>query len=246
MKNFVDDCPHPNVKNFVDDTPPDKVVKQNNLVTNISVCVALKNRTVFEHNGKTYYPFKNFVKSLTHIDRHKFNIQLVVADFNSDDIKIESWIYDEIKHVELKIVKVDDEYFSRGRGLNVAVDNAKFDILFLTDADMVIGKKVIERGVLNVVKRGRTFFPIATKHIDDKMKVTRWFQTGTGNVMITRAMYDLMGRFNEYKTWGKEDKKFYDKMISLNKKVVREKCKGFHHQWHPIEKIWKNRYALPN
>jgi hypothetical protein len=203
-RNFVDDCSHEEVKNFAEDKHNRKI-----LINNISICVALKNRTVFTYKDKIYYPFKNFVKSLTTINRHKFNLELVIADFNSTDIKLKDWIYDEIKHIKLKIVKIDSEYFSRGLGLNRAVDNATYDILFLTDADMLTCNRVLERGVFNL-KRGKTFFPIATKHIDEKMKVTRWFQTGTGNVIIMKKMYDRIGRFKEFNTWGKEDKNFYE------------------------------------
>jgi glycosyltransferase involved in cell wall biosynthesis len=235
-RNFVDGSDHIEIKNFAEDKHA-----ENLLVTNISICVALKNRTVFEHKGKTYYPFKNFVKSLTRINRHRFNLELVVADFNSTDIVLESWIYDEIKHVELKIIKVNSEYFSRGKGLNIAVDNSKYGILFLVDADMILSDQVLQRGMIHL-KRNKTFFPIALKHIDEKMKVTRWFQTGTGNVMIMKKLYNNMGRFPEYNTWGKEDKKLFDTMVQIhNKPVVREKCKGFFHQWHPL--ILRHKYS---
>ena len=75
------------------------------------------------------------------------------------------------------------------------------------------------------------------------MKVTRWFQTGTGNVIITKKLYNEMGRIDEYNTWGKEDKSFYEKMLKKNKPVIREKIKGFHHQWHPSMLEFKNKYA---
>ena len=237
-KNFIDDIEHPEIKNFAEDKNAKKILN-----VGISVCVTIKNRTFFEYEGKKYWPFKNFIKSLVRLNRHRYTVELIITDFNSTDIPLESWIYDEIKFIDLKIIKMGDTCFSRGRGLNRAVKEAKYDYLFVTDADMLLCEKVVQRGIFHL-KRNRMYFPIALKHVNSDLKVTRWFQTGTGNMMVTKVMFNKVGGYPEYTTWGKEDKKFYDKAIHINKyQISRERIKEFYHQFHPTDLAWKNRFA---
>ena len=69
-----------------------------------------------------------------------------------------------------------------------------------------------------------------------------WRHEGLGTCFVTRDLFARAGRWPEYKSWGKEDDHFYDRVRALGA-VVRDEVPGYFHQWHPNDVQWKDRYA---
>src|SRR3954452_23100413 len=87
----------------------------------ISVCVSLKNRSRVEHEGRDLALFPNCVRSLADAAadiRDSGPVELVVADFHSDDWPLAAWLSAAAGGVlRVRVIPLDGQ-FSRGRGLN--------------------------------------------------------------------------------------------------------------------------------
>jgi glycosyltransferase involved in cell wall biosynthesis len=119
------------------------------------------------------------------------------------------------------------ESFTRGGARNAAAAAAKGDILFFLDADMICVSRLFERAV-EVAKSGRVFLPLY-----DFETLTGGYKhgNGTGNVCLSRSLWNKSVKFVEKEDWGGEDTQFAHqfKAAGLN---VREKISGFIHQYH--------------
>src|SRR3954471_21299859 len=99
----------------------------------LSVCVCLKNRARVAHDGRVLTLFPNCVRSLAEAAsaiREVGSIELVVADFHSDDWPLSEWLAAAAGALPVRVVPVDGA-FSRGRGINRAVTEAASDQLLL-------------------------------------------------------------------------------------------------------------------
>lgn len=204
----------------------------------ISICVGIKNRTkVITKEGIQLNLFKNSIYSIVKASNNiNFPIEIVIVDYNSNDVILEDWIYHAIKdtNIELTIIKLPfDEPFSRGKSLNIAGGAAKYEYLFFNDADMLLDETVLYNGI-NYLKQDKIYFPICLSFTDHTHKYA-WYRTaGWGMVFVKKSIW-IKHKYPEYFKWGKEDEVLRDSLLSEKlENIVRTPCKGLFHQWHPI------------
>lgn len=177
----------------------------------ISVCITVKNRAP---------QLMRCIESLEKLD----NVgEIIVSDFNSDDTDF-AWF----KH---KLVKIDDEFFSVGRGKNVAADNAAGDILLFIDADLLVPQVVIDRAI-EYVEKGLIYAPIMHMQNEDG-SLAEWAIHSFGQVAVSKEEFDSGKRWEEWKSYGGEDNLFVYQYGKY--RIVRSKPRHFIHQWHPHE-----------
>jgi len=146
---------------------------------------------------------------------------LVVADYQVGDPAR------DLPSVFGGVVVRPEGKFTRGGARNAAAAAAKGDILFFLDADMLCVPKLFERG-MKIARDGKVFLPLYDfEGLDGKLHPGN----GTGNLFISRALWDKSTKFIEKDEWGGEDTCFTHQFraAGLN---VREKIDGFIHQYH--------------
>ncbi|MEZ0264845.1 MAG: glycosyltransferase [Phycisphaerae bacterium] len=204
----------------------------------LSVCVALKNRSRVLADGRELRLFPTLVESLARTAPP--NTELVVADWDSDDWPLAEWLPDAVGPVALRVVRMAGR-FTRGGGRNAAAAAARGDTLFFTDADCLLSPAVFERGAA-LLREGKAFFPVLYSLLDPDHRTGFWHHWGYGNALMTRAVFDQVGGWPDYKKWGREDVHFFERVSALVP-TVREEVPGFFHQWHPDDVLWKDPYG---
>ncbi|HQX51302.1 MAG TPA: glycosyltransferase family A protein [Planctomycetaceae bacterium] len=193
----------------------------------ISICVSLKNRSRILHDGRLLDFFPRTVRAISDLAEVVGPIELIVADFHSDDWPLSQWLV-SAGNLSVKIVHVDGD-FSRGLGLNVAARHATCDRLFLTDADVLVLPEALKRG-LSSIERGVVRFPMF-RHLDIEGNPQGFDDFTHGLSFLTRDLMEQSGGIPEFFSWGGEDNFFYEKVHSLTI-VERERDDGLLHQWH--------------
>ena len=188
----------------------------------LSICVTIKNRSIMKHRSaagedKIVYPFPKMVENLANIVKPSDNIELVVSDWHSDDWPLEQWIYDKAGPMSVTVNYVDDEFFSRGRGLNIAARSAKGSKLFFCDADIIIPRGLIEF----ILSDDRCLFPAAPNLV------------GHGLCVLSKEMFNQIGPWPEWTSWGGEDDTMWHRATKNKYNIWRKKVEGLIHQWHP-------------
>jgi glycosyltransferase involved in cell wall biosynthesis len=208
----------------------------------ISICITVKNRSKLHADGRELALLPKCVESIVECVKPEDNVELVISDWHSDDWPLEEWVEEAAKPMPVKLVAVDG-YFSRGRGLNIAFDNAVGDVLLFLDADMIACRGQIDKGCWHVAK-GRAFFPICWKYTDPDHQHGKWIPAACGIVMIARDVFVRAGKWPELRSWGREDNQLHDAVKRIAP-IVRERLPGLRHQWHPEGRAWKYQYADP-
>ncbi len=209
----------------------------------LSVCVSLKNRSRVQHEGRELRLFPRCVESLAKAARSLSQdgpVELVVADFHSDDWPLAEWIDDAAGGLQLQVLQVSGD-FSRGRGINVAAEHARSECLFLCDADILVTPESLRRG-LQSCSRDAALFPIF-QHLTAEGEPARLAAMGYGSAFVSRSVFRTAGGVPEFQSWGGEDDLFRDRVARLVR-VEREHIEGFYHQWHP-ERCRHEHYARP-
>jgi glycosyltransferase involved in cell wall biosynthesis len=199
----------------------------------LSVCVCLKNRARVEHDGRVLSLFPNCVRALAEAASavpEVGPVELVVADFHSDDWPLSEWLTAAAGALSVRVVPVDGA-FSRGRGINRAIAEAASDQLLLFDADMLIQPGALRRAI-EVVAQGQVWLPIC-RYLDEQGGLEFWNEYGYGIAAIRRATFDAAGGIPEFESWGGEDQLFFGR-LALHAALVRERSEGLAHQWHPL------------
>lgn len=221
----------------------------------LSVCVSLKNRSLVSGKGRPRKIFPGCVASLASAAEElqavfreegstrsgdSTKVELVVADFQSDDLPLADWIDDCSGSLLLKVITVDGP-FSRGRGLNVAIEHATSDSVFLLDADMLVPTALLHEGIMQCAEQA-AYFPIF-RYLDEDGEPAHLEIHSYGNAFAPKRLLDAVGGVPEFTSWGGED----DLLHAAIKKIAnvwREEAKGFLHQWHP-EDCRHSNYAKP-
>jgi hypothetical protein len=207
----------------------------------LSICTTVKNRSLVATDSGVLRLFPKCVESIVAAHTAIDDLELVVADWESDDWPLDQWLPDAVTTLALQLVQMEGG-FSRGRGLNAAARAASGDMLFFTDADCLICPLVIEKSV-RYMREGKAFFPVLYSFDGPDHCGGWWRHSGYGNATVTRDTYQHAGGWPEYDKWGKEDDDFYERVSGVAS-VVREEVPGFFHQWHPEDLLWKDRYAF--
>jgi glycosyltransferase involved in cell wall biosynthesis len=207
----------------------------------ISICIAIKNRSRIELEGRELRLFPRCVASIAEATSGLEPCELVVADWDSDDWPLADWLEEAAAPLPVRIVRMSGG-FSRGRGLNAAAREARGDCLLFTDADSLLGSALFERGI-ECCRNESAFFPVLFSYDGPEHCDGWWRNEGYGNCMVPRALFERSGGWPEYETWGREDDDFHERLSAIAP-VVRERVAGFFHQWHPDDAAWKNRYSI--
>ena len=205
----------------------------------ISICVSLKNRSRMLYGVRLLDNFPRMVRSISDLAEELGPIELVVADFHSDDWPLSQWLV-SAGNMRVKIVNVDGD-FSRGKGLNVAAGHASCDRLFLTDVDVLVHAGSLKRGLASI-ERGAVRFPIF-RYLDIENREQGFEDFTRGLTFLTRDLIQKSGGIPEFFSWGGEDDIFYDRLSSLAA-VERERDEKLLHQWHP-ESAKHQHYIRP-
>ncbi|MFD0894225.1 glycosyltransferase [Luteolibacter ambystomatis] len=197
----------------------------------LSVCVSVKNRSRVPHAGGSLDLFPRCVASLARVAETLGPIELVVADFGSDDHPLGQWIGEAGRGLHIRLIHADGP-FSRGRGLNLAASHASSESLFLCDADLLVTPAAIEEG-LRALAKGAASFPVI-RHLAADGSMAAAGVDGYGIAFVTRGLFRAAGGVPEFHSWGGEDNLFHQRVSSLAP-VRREATDAILHQWHPEE-----------
>lgn len=195
---------------------------------NITICVGIKNRS------RTL--FNNLIPSMNAMKKNNY-IELSIVDCNSDDV---SNLEEEIRQhwKGFLTFSVLDEDFSRTRTLNAAVAQAKTHKIFICDADMTLPVDFYDQFIVNV-DNVTVWFPICYSLYQDKPAIISkgngwWRREGWGMMGINKCNFDFVGGYDSTNiTWGGEDNDFYRRIRKVDANIIRSKCYGLYHVWHP-------------
>ena len=213
----------------------------------LSICVSLKNRSRIVDGGDALTLFPNCVRSIAAAARRlreqeNFGpVELIVADFRSDDWPVEEWIAEAAAGLAWKLLRIDGP-FSKGRGLNRAVRRAAGRCVFLCDADLLVTPEVLRRAAA-VADRGEAWAPIFRRLSRDGAPGA-WGDFGYGPIAASREHYRQAGGVPEFESWGGEDDVFYARLRGVVP-VVRERVAELRHQWHPERARHENYRSAP-
>ena len=101
------------------------------------MCVALKNRSRVPSEAGILELLPNCVRALARLHEAVGPIELVVADFHANDWPLDEWLEKEAGALKVHRLEMD-EPFSRGRGMNAAVEVARSSQILIYDADMLM------------------------------------------------------------------------------------------------------------
>ena len=203
----------------------------------ISICMSLKNRSKVLNRDQELPIFPNTMDSISALSRVK-DLEVVIVDFKSDDTVLKDWIYD--LKVDVTLIELDED-FSRGRGLNLAAENSKYEILFFTDADIMLDNTVVPR-IEEVINDKKIWFP-SVKFMSENGKTCDYMKhPGNGLAAIAKKKFEDSVKWPEFYSWGGEDHIFYWSFSS--RRIVREEFPGLVHQFHPNATKWAH-YKKP-
>jgi len=238
-------------------------------MASLSVCVTVKNRSSVATTRGVLPLFPLCVASLVHATRQWDGVELVVTDWSSDDWPLEKWLREAAGRLPTRVVSVDEPYFSRSRGLNLAAEHARSDQLLFIDADMLVPREILIYSSI-YAQQGRAFFPICLGHFRPSPTRRSWALAGFGNVALPRAVFECVGGWPgrdeqitikanifDLRGWGPADRLLRDRItqhwlpgktlewreVSPTYWIVRQRFPRFIHQWHPVDLAWKDRYT---
>jgi hypothetical protein len=207
----------------------------------LSICIPVKNRSRERVHGRELQLLPTCVESIARAAREiPEEVELVLADWNSDDWPLQEWLPTKIAGITYQVVNMEGK-FSRGQGRNAAAHAARGNVLFFTDADSLVCPQVLTEGIC-CVHQGKAFFPVLYYFTDPEHQRGKWWHTGYGNAIVSRKDFEKSGGWPEYPKYGREDVHFFERIGAITE-VVRKEVPGFYHQWHPQDILWKDRYA---
>ncbi|TWU18574.1 glycosyltransferase family 2 protein [Allorhodopirellula heiligendammensis] len=223
----------------------------------LSVCVSLKNRSRIAHQDHLLELFPKCVEAIVAASRelmetwdepspqgslpsHRAAVELVVADFNSDDWPLSQWLANTADSLTLKHFNLT-EGFSRGRGLNMAAMHASSDRLLFLDADMLVTAQLMRDGI-EAIDQATAYFPVF-RYLNIHGGLLDLEHASFGNVFLSKQMFAASGGVPEFQSWGGEDDIFYERVRRIAN-IRRDEGAGFYHQWHP-ERCRHENYQNP-
>jgi hypothetical protein len=200
----------------------------------ISFCFTHKNRLDWNIGNENLPLFKNCLLTLRSclesLNIEKYEICISSWDDDQDFQKLDNFIKENFPFYKIAIKTIDKkEIFSRGKGLNEAFSQSCGDTIFFLDVDMLFMRsEVISRGI-KAVNNNKAYFPICYSMWEDGSG--DWRPLGYGNCAVSRNALSQI-KWIDKKSWGQEDDIFHAE-IKKKYEIVREKCPGYYHQWHP-------------
>lgn len=194
--------------------------------TTIWVCVANKNRSE--------YLLKYLVNSLAGNPQKGLFGLSVVDCMSSDILNLES----EIKAIwKGPLVFSQKEMdFSRSKTLNIAINQAPGNLVFVCDADISLPENLAQKIYKNTTER-TAWFPVCQWQLAPENNDWKWFTAGTGVFSAYKKQLQLCGMFNEdILSWGKEDWDLFFRFYKNGTMPYRSRCIGLYHHWHESNK----------
>jgi glycosyltransferase involved in cell wall biosynthesis len=204
---------------------------------NLSICFQIKEYSRQIVDGRTLELFPNCVDSIVNSSVATDEIQIIVADYASTDWPLQQWLPQRARHIKTRIVPITGN-FSHGRGRNCAAAHAEHHTLLFLDGDMLVTREFL-RLSCQYVREGKAFVPIY-QDLNDQGLVFRQRLDGYAALAISRSMFERVGRWPEFYSWGGDDTLLFARLTRIGV-VVRHPVDGFLHQWHP-EGQWKERF----
>jgi glycosyltransferase involved in cell wall biosynthesis len=211
----------------------------------LSICITVKNRSrvEWENLEEPLLLLPNCIQSIGQQFSKKDKVEIVISDWQSTDWHLHEWM-PKVCQNPYRIVTIDKEGFSKGHGVNVAVEHAMGDTIFLMDADMILNsRKPVAEG-MQVVNHGGVYFPIP-KYIVNKEGHFR-YSCGVGNMIIDKQMFKDLGRMPEYWRYGFEDSDFYKLVEQKGIKVMSRPTTDLIHPYHPQSLAFKEQFIDDN
>lgn len=213
-------------------------------MSKLSICITIKNRSVVSIDGSIKYIFPKCIESLCNIITKEDDVELVVADWCSTDIKMKEYLLTAHFPGSVQLLNLKSKRgFSKGVGQNQAAAHAKSPVLFFLDADILVENRYIIEDGMSYCNRGEVLYPKGWRRGDLEGKTGYPF-TGVGNFFIRRDTYIVTGGMPQYWSWGFEDFEFQKKLEQFNVKFHQIGYTGFTHQYHPEDVSWKNKETV--
>jgi len=204
----------------------------------VFVCATVKNR------GQN---LKRLLESIGQM-QEAAEIRFVVADYASTDTDLREVLRGH--KFPTKLVTLRGGHFNRSQGLNLAQvysGAAAASLLFFVDVDMLMPAEFVSLMHEKVVQ-GTCWFPICYSLHRGKPAVIHkntkkpklgngwWRDTGKGMCGFVQKDFLAIRRWNEITgvTYGKEDGEMTVKAKRHGLRIVRDRCPGLFHVWHPV------------
>ena len=85
-------------------------------------------------------------------------LKLFLLTFNSDDFDVKL-LENKENNFNIRVIKKND-YFSRGKGLNIGLKHSSNDNILFCDADMMFKDHELFDSLYKEIQDGKVFFPI--------------------------------------------------------------------------------------
>ena len=209
----------------------------------LSILIPIKNRTIFkvEHEGIKHELrlFEKNLESLFAICTAEDRWEILIVDFESTDVSMKTWIHmrNHPSQCSIRLISVEGG-FSRGKGINIGVENSSYPTLLILDADMEIKTRAFFEDIeKHVVKDGHVLFPIMYSYTNPQHTEGYKRTSSTGTYSIQRSMFHPI---RENTSWGKEDAENYNYFEKKQKTLRTYYDKEYIHQWNPNVLDFKN------
>lgn len=196
--------------------------------SDITICTGIKDRY-----GSL---FLNVISSMNRM-KNNGRVALSVFDCGSENIE---------EHKEQLITFFNGDHvfsmenapFARAHAFNRAVKQAQTEKVFLCDADMILPVDFVM--LFDVfVGPNQVWFPTCFSLYKDRPPELHpengyWRYPGHGMVGVYKSVYEKLGGLDEerYKTYGKEDDNFFQRVVNAGHRVDHSACPGLFHVWH--------------
>jgi predicted glycosyltransferase involved in capsule biosynthesis len=201
----------------------------------IAICIGIFNRTsqLLEY----------LISSMNACDDHD-QLVLSIYDCKTSDVKDLEGAIRQMWNNTLTF-KSENTEFSRSHAFNQAVRQSNSNKIFVCDADMTLPIDFVAQYNKHVASN-TVWFPICYSLFRNKRREIAngngwWRGEGHGMVGILKENFELLGGYKlNFDKWGGEDDDFFIR-AHRHFKVIRNKCWGLFHNWHPPDQQWGGR-----
>ena len=148
----------------------------------ISWCITLKNRCIpkweYIPTGEIFSIslLENNLRQLLSLQQSDEHWEICISDWKSTDVNVGEYVTNLISttqhegKVTARMVSVNSDKFSRGKGRNSAYNISKFDNIFFLDADMFFKDRTVIDNSYTHLNNQLSYFPICSSYLDRKFR----------------------------------------------------------------------------